>query len=128
MHVKITAGIGPEAKSIVIADVKSDAYLSDAVDFDDAALRMLTAMLAGDLMVRKDGFLFQDGEPRFYLYGQQQNVDECLTRELLSNAGCIELVLGLSLSPALKYFAVTDFGWHLAKEIRTFRTEVYNLA
>ncbi len=132
MHVKITAGFGPEARSLVVRDRKcepdsSEAIRGEVIDLDDASIRMLTAMLAGDPLVLKNGFLFEDGNRRFYLYGQRLTDVECDTAMLLLTAGLIRPMMG-GPSPALTQQSVNEYGFHVAKEIRAFRTEVYDLA
>ena len=70
MHVKITAGFGPEARSLVVRDRKcepdsSEAIRGEVIDLDDTSIPMLTAMLACNPPVRKNGCLFHERKPRF---------------------------------------------------------------
>jgi hypothetical protein len=126
-HVCITIGQGYKSRYKCINDPSPYCRGDDLVGMNDRAIRMLTAMLAGDLLLLRNGFLFADGNRRFYLYGNRLSHDECATAMLLLlHAGLIRPMTDGS-SPAITQQAVTEYGFEVAKEIPAFQTEVYRL-
>lgn len=85
---------------------------------------MMTAMLAGDPLVQKDGILFVDGINRLFLYGQMLPDEQRYTVITLLNADIIAS-MPPAPSPAIVQFRVTEFGFEVAKELRKLRAKFF---
>jgi hypothetical protein len=129
MHIVAKAVFGGRTHDLYVKDPHPYCGHSDTQALSDSEVRMLTAVIAGDPLVKKDGFLFADGEPRFYLFGQQQTENEGVwDLNVLVAAGLIKEWPGGSASPALIPYRVTEHGFAVAKALKAFRAKVYDLA
>jgi hypothetical protein len=83
---------------------------------EEAHLCLLNNMLAGDALMRKDGFLFAGEQPRWYLYGQILSESDIACAEDLIK--CVLITPMSGPSPAVVQYGVIDVAFTIAKDVK----------
>jgi hypothetical protein len=110
-----------------------DYYCDDAAFLNPAAitqdaLNLLSCMLNGDSVIRKDSELFADRKDRWTIYGQPMTTAQVEQLEMLVDLGLAADMWTKEYegpSPAITQYRVTAEGFWVFKMYRKLREELY---